>query len=473
MLGRRVSASGRTAAFVAGRAASAADLKLLGGRLLAFYGQHEHRKLTISSAQMEVLDGFAGAEHLGLREDYREAHRECARLEAELAELRERDGSRERDLDLYRYELAEIEEVAPDPAEEAELSAERERLRHAEGLREAALRRPGRAPPAPTRTAAARRAPWPRPNRCCTASPASTPSSTRWPSGSAALAVELGDVAGGAARLPRRDRGRPRPPRRGRGAPRGDRPPAAQARRQRRVGARPRRALPGRDRAAGGRRDPRRRGRGRAGRGRGAAREARQEAEQGPRDRRRAVAGAGRRGAGAAGDAGRPARGRAGAAPRRLRPERARDGRAADLAQPGMAPAPLRDAASGRRALAGDAGAERARRGRRRGHARLRRDRRRGRRQDRPRRRRAPARARRGAPGPLHHPPAAGRLAGPDPLPAREGPERRAGRRHRASASTARGWSRRSAACSAARAPTRRPTATPASCSRPRDRQRL
>ncbi|MEX0971867.1 MAG: DNA repair protein RecN [Solirubrobacterales bacterium] len=139
VLGRRVSASGRTAAFLAGRAASAADLKLLGGRLLAFYGQHEHRKLTIASAQMEVLDGFAGGDHLAQRERYRAAHRECARLEAELAELRERDGSRERDLDLYRYELAEIEEVAPDVAEEAELSTERERLRHAEGLREAAL----------------------------------------------------------------------------------------------------------------------------------------------------------------------------------------------------------------------------------------------------------------------------------------------------------------------------------------------
>ncbi len=138
VLGRRVSAGGRTSAFVGGRAASASDLKLLGGRLLAFYGQHEHRRLTISSAQMEVLDGFAGAGHLDLRERYRDAHRECQRLEAELAEMRERDGSRERDLDLYRYELAEIEEVAPDPAEKAELGTERERLRHAEGLREAA-----------------------------------------------------------------------------------------------------------------------------------------------------------------------------------------------------------------------------------------------------------------------------------------------------------------------------------------------
>jgi DNA repair protein RecN (Recombination protein N) len=138
VLGRRVSAAGRTSAFVAGRAATAADLKALGGRLLAFFGQHEHRRLTISSAQMGVLDGFAGAEHLALRDRYRDVHREVGRLAAELARLREREGSRERDLDLYRYELSEIEEVEPDPEERAALAADRERLRHAEGLGEAA-----------------------------------------------------------------------------------------------------------------------------------------------------------------------------------------------------------------------------------------------------------------------------------------------------------------------------------------------
>src|SRR4051795_8112132 len=139
VLGRRVGSGGRTSAFVAGRAASAADLKLLGGRLLAFFGQHEHRKLTIASAQLEVLDGFAGAGHLQTRRLYREAHQECGRLGAQLAELREAEGSRERDLDLYRYELSEIEEVAPDPEERTELGARRERLRHAEALREAAV----------------------------------------------------------------------------------------------------------------------------------------------------------------------------------------------------------------------------------------------------------------------------------------------------------------------------------------------
>ncbi|MFI5025451.1 MAG: DNA repair protein RecN [Solirubrobacterales bacterium] len=137
-LGRRVGSSGRTSAFVAGRSASAADLQLLGSRLLAFYGQHEHRKLTLASAQLEVLDGFAGQKHLTVLREYREAHREVQAIAAELAELRDREGARERDLDLLRFELSEIEAASPDPDEERELASERERLRHAEGLRQAA-----------------------------------------------------------------------------------------------------------------------------------------------------------------------------------------------------------------------------------------------------------------------------------------------------------------------------------------------
>ncbi len=92
VLGRRVSSSGRTSAFIGGRAASAADLRLLGGRLLAFYGQHEHRKLALGAAQLEVLDSFAGPAHLDRLAEYREAHSEVGRLERELEELTERDG---------------------------------------------------------------------------------------------------------------------------------------------------------------------------------------------------------------------------------------------------------------------------------------------------------------------------------------------------------------------------------------------
>jgi DNA repair protein RecN (Recombination protein N) len=137
-IGRRVSSSGRTSAFLAGRSASAPELQALGSRLLAFYGQHEHRKLTLAGAQLETLDGFAGEEHLERRRAYREAHAEVVRIKRELAGIREREGARERDLDILRFELEEIEAAKPDPAEETELAPERERLRHAESLRCAA-----------------------------------------------------------------------------------------------------------------------------------------------------------------------------------------------------------------------------------------------------------------------------------------------------------------------------------------------
>ncbi len=138
VLARRVSAAGRSGAFVAGRSASAADLRALGSRLLAFYGQHEHRKLTLAAAQAEILDRFAGPEHLLLRGEYRAAHGALAALEREREELAALEGARERDADLLRFELDEIDEIAPEADEREALEAERERLRHAEALREAA-----------------------------------------------------------------------------------------------------------------------------------------------------------------------------------------------------------------------------------------------------------------------------------------------------------------------------------------------
>lgn len=139
VLGRRVSAAGRTTAFVGGRAASADDLHVLTKRLVAFYGQHEHRRLTISSAQLAMVDGAGGKAQASRLARYREIWAQHREVAAELDELVNRDQARERDLDLHRFELEEIESAAPEPGEKETLGTERERLRHAEGLRLAAL----------------------------------------------------------------------------------------------------------------------------------------------------------------------------------------------------------------------------------------------------------------------------------------------------------------------------------------------
>src|SRR4051812_17270857 len=62
VLARRVSAEGRTRAYLNGRSLGVGELRDLAGGLISFYGQHEHRKLTLASAQLDVLDGFCGPE---------------------------------------------------------------------------------------------------------------------------------------------------------------------------------------------------------------------------------------------------------------------------------------------------------------------------------------------------------------------------------------------------------------------------
>ena len=181
VLARRVSAEGRTRAYLGGRSATAADLRDAGAALLSFYGQHEHRKLMLASSQLEILDGFAGPEQAARRTAFRRAYRPRARAAARLGELRERAGARDRELDLLEWELAEIERAEPSEDEEASLEAERGRLRHVESLR-AAVGRPASARwPAATRTVAAPRWRWRRPRRRSRRSAGWTRSSTRWP----------------------------------------------------------------------------------------------------------------------------------------------------------------------------------------------------------------------------------------------------------------------------------------------------
>jgi DNA repair protein RecN (Recombination protein N) len=138
VLARRVSPEGRTRAYVQGRSATAADLRELGGRLVAFFGQHEHRRLTVASAQLELLDGFCGAEHLAVRDRFGEAYARVRQLTREFEDLKGRAGARDRDLDLLAFEIDEISQLAPDEAEESSLQAERERLRQVDALRAAA-----------------------------------------------------------------------------------------------------------------------------------------------------------------------------------------------------------------------------------------------------------------------------------------------------------------------------------------------
>jgi DNA repair protein RecN (Recombination protein N) len=138
ILARRVSVDGRTRAYLNGRAATVGDLRELGARLISFYGQHEHRKLVLASAQLQMLDEVCGPEHARRLEACATSYREARRLEFELERLGELAQTRERELELLEHELSEVESVAPDEDEHQVLSKRRDRLRGLEALRSAA-----------------------------------------------------------------------------------------------------------------------------------------------------------------------------------------------------------------------------------------------------------------------------------------------------------------------------------------------
>jgi len=138
VLARRVWPDGRTRAYVCGRSSTLADLRELGSLLVSFYGQHEHRKLMLGAAQLEILDAHCGEQQLELRGRLRGVYDRVRELSAQMADLEALAGARDRELDLVAFELDEIESVSPSEEEEAELIAERDRLRNLELLRTAA-----------------------------------------------------------------------------------------------------------------------------------------------------------------------------------------------------------------------------------------------------------------------------------------------------------------------------------------------
>ena len=269
MLARRVSAEGRTRAYLGGRSATAADLQEVGGALLSFYGQHEHRKLTLASAQLAILDGFCGPEQAERRAAFAAAYARERELRATMDELKARAGARDRELDLLEWELQEIEAAAPTEEEEASLATERERLRHLEALIGAAGSgvaalggdddSAGGDGAAAALSGAA---------RALEAVRGVDPELDALGDRVAALAVEADDVAADLRRYAEGVEAAPRPARGGRGAARAAGPAEAQARRHARRRPRARRELPPSPRRARRRRGGARGGRGRAGRGR-------------------------------------------------------------------------------------------------------------------------------------------------------------------------------------------------------------
>jgi DNA repair protein RecN (Recombination protein N) len=134
LLRRVATPDGRKSAFVNDRRASGEVLRALSETLVELHGQHDDRGLLDPRGHRRLLDAFAGADAAvaGVRAAWtarREAARRLAEAEAALAAARAEE-------DYLRHAVAEMDDLAPEPGEDAALDARRRLMQAAGRIRE-------------------------------------------------------------------------------------------------------------------------------------------------------------------------------------------------------------------------------------------------------------------------------------------------------------------------------------------------
>ncbi len=135
---RRLFRDGRSRGYAGGHAVGMGVLRQLAGSCLRFSGQHEQRRLMMSSNQLDILDRFGGRDLLALRDEYGLLYQRLADLGERLETVVRAAESSGQEAQLIAFQLQEIESAAPVPGEDATLDAKRRRLLRAKELQEAA-----------------------------------------------------------------------------------------------------------------------------------------------------------------------------------------------------------------------------------------------------------------------------------------------------------------------------------------------
>ncbi|MFF2995631.1 DNA repair protein RecN [Streptomyces sp. NPDC057950] len=138
LISRTVSAEGRSRAHIGGRSVPVGVLAELADELVAVHGQTDQQGLLKLSRQRQALDRYAGDAVAAPLAKYAGAYRRLRAITTELDEITTRARERAQEADLLRFGLDEIAAVEPRSGEDTELSAEAERLGHAEALASAA-----------------------------------------------------------------------------------------------------------------------------------------------------------------------------------------------------------------------------------------------------------------------------------------------------------------------------------------------
>ncbi|ARK31386.1 DNA repair protein RecN [Halalkalibacter krulwichiae] len=134
ILRRNITSQGKSICRVNGKLVTLAILREIGQVLVDIHGQHEHQALMQADQHISMLDGFAQKELSKELMEYQSLYKEARQLQKQLASLSRNEQEMAQKLDLFQYQLKEIEQANLQPNEDKVLGEERHKLAHSEKL---------------------------------------------------------------------------------------------------------------------------------------------------------------------------------------------------------------------------------------------------------------------------------------------------------------------------------------------------
>lgn len=108
---RKLSHDGRNECRVNGKSFTLSMLKSITSPLMDLHGQFQHQELLKETNQLETLDAFGGVEIAKAKNEYKEVYYKLKSIKKQLASFNFDSRDREKLLDLYSYQINEIEEA--------------------------------------------------------------------------------------------------------------------------------------------------------------------------------------------------------------------------------------------------------------------------------------------------------------------------------------------------------------------------
>ncbi|VDH00187.1 Recombination protein N [Lysinibacillus sphaericus] len=130
ILRRELNHSGKTTCRVNGKLVTIAILREIGSQLIDIHGQHENQELMHQKRHIHLLDSFAGSPFKRAMKNYAELYEDYVKLHKKLSLASENEQQIAQRIDLYTFQLTEIDEATLQIGEEETLESERVKLQH-------------------------------------------------------------------------------------------------------------------------------------------------------------------------------------------------------------------------------------------------------------------------------------------------------------------------------------------------------